>query len=277
MTIGAQEYPWFQHYQRKQLEPREHLDEILTAVRAAGLEAWEPGLPEAASVPVWRELLDKHGLKMPSVYLGGILHEGDAEKTIEETVVRAAAAKSLGVLVIVCNPNPIAWGSPENKTDTQLRFQANLLEKLGRRLKAQGQTLAYHTHDPEMRCGAREFTHMMRAVDPEFMGFCFDVHWIYRGCGNSQVAVEDILGMYGHRIVSLHLRQSHGGIWTEYLQPGDIDCSPVWRFLKHQRFDGPAIIETAFEEGTPSGLSLEKSHALSREWIESSWCQAGAS
>jgi hypothetical protein len=38
----------------------------------------------------------------------------------------------------------------------------------------------------------------------------------------------------------------------------------------------PAIIETAFEDGTPSGLPMEKSHTLSREWVESSWNQAGA-
>ena len=209
MIIGTQEYPWFQHYQQ---HPHEHLDEILTAVRAAGLQAWEPSLPDEASVPSWRESLAKHGLQMPSAYLGGVFHEGDAQQIVEESVTRAAAAKSLGVRIIVSNPNPIAWGGPENKTDAQLCFQARVLEKIGAGLKAQGQTLAYHTHDPEMRCGAREFTHMMRAVNPDLMGFCFDVHWIYRGCGHSQVAMEDILGIYGHRVVSLHLRQSRNGI-----------------------------------------------------------------
>ena len=277
MIIGAQEYPWFQHYQQRQLQPREHLGEILAAVRAAGLEAWEPCLPEESSVPMWRDLLGEHGLQMPSAYLGGILHEGDAQQIVEKAVAQAAAAKSLGVRIVVSNPNPIAWGSAENKTDPQLRFQAGVLEKISGGLKAQGQTLAYHTHDPEMRCGAREFTHMMRAIDPELMGFCLDVHWIYRGCGNSQVAVEDILGIYGHRVVSLHLRQSHGGIWAEHLQEGDIDYSPVWRFLKSRGFDGPAIIETAFEDGTPRELPMEESHRLSRKWIESSWNRASAS
>lgn len=276
MIIGAQEYPWFQHYQQRQMQPLEHLGEILAAVRAAGLAAWEPVLPEESSVPMWRELLGKHGLQMPSAYLGGIMHEGDEQQIVERAVEQAAASMPLGVRIIVSNPNPLAWGGSENKTDTQLRFQADVLKKIGAGLKAQGQTLAYHTHDPEMRCGAREFTHMMRAVDPELMGFCFDVHWIFRGCGNSQVAVEDIMGMYGHRIVSLHLRQSHGGIWAEYLQEGDINYSPVWQFLKTCGFDGPAIIETAFEEGTPRGLSMEESHRLSREWVQSSWNMAGA-
>jgi len=277
MIIGAQEYPWFQQYQQRQLQPLEHLGEILAAVRAAGLAAWEPFLPDEASVPMWRELMEKNGLQMPSAYLGGILHEGDAQQIVEKALAQAAAAKTLGVRIVVCNPNPIAWGSEENKTDAHLRFQACVLEKICEGLKAQGQRLAYHTHDPEMRCGAREFTHMMRAVDPELLGFCFDVHWIYRGCGNSQVAVEDILGMYGHRIVSLHLRQSHRGIWAEHLQEGDIDYSPVWRFLKKRGFDGPAIIETAFEDGTSRGLSMEESHKLSRDWIESSWNRVGAS
>jgi inosose dehydratase len=247
---------------------------------AAGLEAWEPFLPEESCVPMWQDLIAKHGLQMPSAYLGGILHEGDAQQIVENAVAQAAAAKPLGVRIVVSNPNPIAWGSPEDKSDSQLRFQADVLKKIGAGLKAQGQRLAYHTHDPEMRCGAREFTHMMRAVEPELMGFCFDVDWIYRGCGTSQVAVEDIMGMYGHRIVSLHLRQSHGGIWTEYLPESDIDHSPVWQFLKIQGFDGPAIIETAFEEGTPRALPMQESHGMSHEWIESCWrkatrCQPG--
>jgi hypothetical protein len=56
MIIGAQEYPWFQHCQQRQWQPREHPGEILVAVRAAGLAAWEPFLPDEASVPMWQEL-----------------------------------------------------------------------------------------------------------------------------------------------------------------------------------------------------------------------------
>ena len=49
------------------------------------------------------------------------------------------------------------------------------------------------------------------------MKLCLDTHWIYRGAGNSNVALFDILKLYGDRVVSLHLRQSVGGVWSETL------------------------------------------------------------
>lgn len=268
MILGVQEYPFFQYYQFQQLDPQQHLDEILAAVKASGLEAWEPALPETPSIPLWKERLERFGLKMPSAYLGGIFHEGDEQKLVDESLQRAAASRELGVRVIVCNPNPIAWGSAESKTDDQIRFQARVLEKIGRGLKAQNQILAYHTHDAEMRCGAREFYHMMNAINPAVMSFCLDVHWIYRGCGNSNLALQDILELYGHRIVSLHLRQSQKSIWTEYLQEGDVDYKPVAACLKEHAFSGPCILETAFEDQTPRHLPMDQSLRCSREWFE---------
>ena len=83
--------------------------------------------------------------------------------------------------------------------------------------------LAYHNHDAEMREGAREFHHMLTGTDPANVKLCLDAHWIYRGSGNSQVALFDIVEIYVDRIVELHLRQSHDGIWSEVFGEGDIN------------------------------------------------------
>jgi inosose dehydratase len=82
------------------------------------------------------------------------------------------------------------WGSEENKSDAeQLAEQAENLDRLGAELKKRGMTLAYHTHDVELRAAAREFHHMLLATNPANVSLCLDVHWVYRGSGNSQVAL----------------------------------------------------------------------------------------
>ena len=153
-------------------------------------------------------LLKKHGLEMRSLYVNSTLHDAaQADKSIEEVLAAAAKAKAVGTRIIVTNPSPIRWGGPENKTDEQLKIQAAALDKLGARLKPMGLILAYHNHDMELRNAAREFHHMMVGTDPANVTLCLDAHWIYRGAGNSQVALFDVLKLYGPRVTELHLRQ----------------------------------------------------------------------
>ena len=129
----------------------------------------------------------------------------------------------IGAEIIVTNPSPIRWGGPENKTDAQLRTQARALDRLGAALRQRGLTLAYHNHDPELRQGARELHHMLVGTDPAHVTYCLDAHWVFRGAGDSQVALFDVVHLYADRITELHLRQSVDGVWSETFGPGDID------------------------------------------------------
>src|SRR5262249_58729600 len=97
------------------------------------------------------------------------------------------------------------------------------LDKFGAELTKRGMTLAYHNHDAELRHAAREFHHMMLGTDAKKVSLCLDSHWVYRGSGNSQVALFDVVKLYGKRIVELHLRQSAKGAWTEAFGEGDVD------------------------------------------------------
>lgn len=65
------------------------------------------------------------------------------------------------------------------------------MEKLGIALRERI-TLAYHTHAPEFLAGAEEFHHVMLNTSPENVSFCFDVHWVFRGSVDSNVAVFDV-------------------------------------------------------------------------------------
>jgi inosose dehydratase len=204
---------------------------------------------------------------MRSLYVNSTLHEAaQAEKSIEEVRAAAAKAQAFGTRIIVTNPSPIRWGGPENKNDQQLRTQAEALNALGGKLRRMGLTLAYHNHDPELRQAAREFHHMMVGTDPKSVTLCLDAHWIFRGAGNSQVALFDIVELYGRRVTELHLRQSSQGVWTEVFGPGDIDYPRLAEALRRIRVRPLLVLEQAIEEGSPSTLKPLEAFRQSTEY-----------
>ena len=268
MIVGTQSYVWHQICQETGKNLSEHWDEVLAQVAQSGCQAFE-STGDAIATPELAEamgcLLARHGLAMPSVYAGSRLHDERWEESVKEVLAGAKLAKQLGATVLVTNPQPLQ----QDKTDDQLRLQAKALDALGRELKEIGLRLAFHNHSPEMRAGAREFHHMMLGTDPAHVGLCLDAHWIYRGAGNSEVALYDIVQLYGSRIVSLHLRQSREGVWTQTLCEGDIDYQPLVAALHNLNFDGPLIMEQAIEQGTPTDLPPVERERISRDWVRS--------
>jgi inosose dehydratase len=90
-----------------------------------------------------------------------------------------------------------------------------------------------------------------------------DVHWIYRGSGNSQLAVFDTLKMYGDRIISFHLRQSKNEIWTETFEAdGDIDYVQFANEVKRMGINAHLVIEQCLEEKTVRKLDVVEAHKI---------------
>ena len=265
-TLVSGEYPWQVARKPQGLNLSDNLDVVFHALAAAGIDGWEGFVPGKEEAAILSTLLTKHALVMPSAYANLRLHEVDSDRVIAGTLAIVPRLKELGVRFLEVNPEPIAWGSPLDKDDAQLRRQAINLQALGIQLLADGIELCYHTHDPEMRQGAREFHHMLQATDPMVVGFNFDPHWIYRGCGNSQVALEDVLELYGDRIRTIHLRQSIGGIWSETLGDGDLDYEPIVDVLKAIEFDGVVVLEQAAESGTPETMPMADRERVNAAW-----------
>ncbi len=118
----------------------------------------------------------------------------------------------------------------------------------------------------ELRNGAREFHHMMTGTNPKLVSLCLDSHWIYRGTGNSSVALFDIVELYGSRIVEIHLRQSQKGTWSETFGEGDINYSALADRLKSKRVRPHLVLEVAVEKGTPKTLDPVTAHRRSVEF-----------
>ncbi|MHC4518578.1 MAG: sugar phosphate isomerase/epimerase family protein [Planctomycetota bacterium] len=252
LHVACNSYSWSVFYRREDRNFDQSLDKGLADVAASGLDGFEPGFTDPAQVARYAPLLNKHGLQMRSVYVNSVLHESDkARDSIAGVLAIAEKAKAVGTRIIVTNPSPIAWGGAQNKTDDHLRTQATALNELGAKLKAMGLVLAYHNHDIELRQAAREFHHMMVGTDPEKVTLCLDAHWVYRGAGNSQVALFDVLKLYGPRITELHLRQSQGSVWAETFGDGDIDYRALARHVHSLGLSPHIVLEQAVEQGTP--------------------------
>jgi len=267
LHLACNQYPWTVFYARDNRDFNQELDKGLSEVAASRFDGYEPLANNPQELDRLGPLLNKHGLEMRSLYVNSILHERDkAQASIESVLAIAHKAKELGTKIIVTNPSPIRWGGPENKDDAQLRVQAAAIEKLGCELKVMGLTLAYHNHDIELRNAAREFHHMMAGTDPAYVTLCLDAHWIYRGAGNSSVALFDVLKLYGSRITELHLRQSKDNIWTEAMCDGDIDYEAVAKHLLQINVRPHLVMEQAVEAGSPKTMSTIEASRKSSQY-----------
>ena len=267
LHLATNAYSWQVFYQRDGRDFGAALDRGLADVAASELDGYEPGVGSPEDVQRLVPLLRKHNLQLRSIYVGSAMHTTEAAaKSIDQIVAVARAAKAAGTRIVVTNPSPLRWGGSENKDDAQLRVQAEALNRLGQALAKLGLSLAYHNHDIELRQAAREFHHMPAGTDPRWVGLCLDAHWVYRGAGNSAVALFDVVKLYGARVRELHLRQSHNGVWSETLGPGDIDYEALAELLRRAGARPHLVLEIAVENGTPKTLSPTAAHQRSAEY-----------
>lgn len=247
----------------------ENLDQDISNVAKTGVQGFEPIGDSPKQIQELGAQLGKHNLEMRTLYVNSALHETNGvDASIKNVLAIAAEAKKLGTIIIVTNPTPIRWGGPENKNDQQLITQAKALDLLGHEINQMGLTLAYHNHDAELREGAREFHHMLTATNPDNLKLCLDAHWIFRGCGDSQVALFDAIQHYHLRIVELHLRQSKGGYWTEsFSMTGDIDYSRIFNQLKSWQIKPHFVLEQAIEEKSPDTMNAVEAHRTSTQHL----------
>ncbi|CAN5502652.1 hypothetical protein BH23BAC1_BH23BAC1_30470 [soil metagenome] len=264
LHIASNQYPWFTFFQRRGRNWADNLDQSLKEFAASGIAGFEPLVTNVEEINALAPLLKKHKLEMRSLYINSTLHlKEQAEESINQALAIAKAARPLGVKIIVTNPSPVKWGTPEDKDDDQLIFQAHSLNELGKQLRKNDITLSYHTHDMEMRNAAREFHHMMQNTDPADVTFCLDAHWVYRGSGDSQVALFDVIKMYGSRITELHLRQSKNNIWTETFGDGDINYQKLVNELKKFKIQPHLVLEQSVEKESPDTMNAIEAHQKS--------------
>jgi inosose dehydratase len=272
LHVAVNDYAWKTFYQREGREMTDHLDQALGEIAGLGFAGYEPNVLSLEMLQDLAPRLEHHRLALHSIYVNSTLHTPEQiYESIERILAVAGVAQPLGTRIVVTNPSPIRWGGDKAKNDDQLRCQADALNRLGGELHKLGMVLAYHNHDPEMRHAAREFHHMMLATDPELVSLCLDPHWIYRGADDSQVALFDILKLYGSRVVEIHIRQSQGGVWGEVFGPGDIDYPRLVEVLCAANVEPHLVMEQCVEKTTPHTLNAVEAHRQGIKYVDALW------
>ena len=258
--VGSNIYGWGQYAQRDK-KPL-NVEEVISALRDTGYDYLETnmdvGRPEENAR--FAEQLRAKGLQPVSLYTGARVQEAaQAGKVVANILAAAKVCQQAGFQVISCNADPIG----REKTDEELKTQAAALSELGTGLNALGMKLGVHQHMPEMANHAREFHYDFDHSKPTVVGWCYDVHWVWRG----GVMPLDGLRQYGDRVVTWHLRQSRDGIWWEDLDSGDVDYVAVAKYAAEHNLPRRFSVELAIEGGTKITRSVVEIHRRSREYV----------
>jgi inosose dehydratase len=258
--VGSNVYGWTQYAQRD--KKKFDVEEVISALRDTGYDYLESfmDVPQPEANAHFAEQLRAKGLQPVSLYVGARLHEtGKCDEVVARILAAAKVCQASGFRIISCNADPIG----REKTDEELKTQAAALENLGNGLNALGMKLGVHQHLPEMANHAREFHYNFHHTRPASVGWCYDVHWVWKG----GVMPLDALKEYGERVVTWHLRQSRNGIWWEDLDTGDVDYDAVSKYASEHKLARRFSVELALEEGTKITRSVVENHRRSREFV----------
>jgi inosose dehydratase len=258
--VGSNIYGWGQYAQRdhKKLD----VEDVISALRDTGYDYLEANLDVLRPDENGRfaDQLKAKGLQPVSLYAGARLHDDKAAEVVSKVLAAAKVCSQVGFQVLSCNAEPIG----REKTDQELNAQVAALTELGEGLNALGMRLGVHQHMPEMTNHAREFHYSFNHSNPIVVGWCYDVHWVWKG----GVTPLDALKDYGQRVVTWHLRQSRNGIWWEQLDRGDIDYEAIAQYAKKHQLARRFSVELALESGTRITRSVVENHRLSREFVQ---------
>jgi inosose dehydratase len=256
----------FQQYAQSLKQPlRAVVGRVLPMARAAGFKNIELSPPFFA--PEMQEevlsLVRSQGLRMPSVYVGGPMHEKEgANRTIAAALEFGQICAPFGCAAIVNNPDPKPGGA--SKREAELEVQADSLNRMGRTLAQHGLELRVHHHTPQLAENAREWRHLLRHTDPRFVHICVDVDWAYE----SGFEPISFLREVGTRLREIHVRSARNKIWLEDLEDSDINYRKVAEYLNKENLVPLIVVELAYRPNTVITRSLEEDLRLSRKYAE---------
>jgi inosose dehydratase len=256
----------FQQYAQRLKRPLEQMmDQVLPMARAAGFRNIE--LNPAFFAPETGErtlsIIRQQELLMPSVYVGGAMHERDvADGTIARALEFGNLCAPFGCKAIVNNPDPKPGDAP--KSDAELAVQADSLNRMGRALAQHGFELRVHHHTPQLAQNAREWRHILRHTYPEYVHICVDVDWAYEA-GFEPIA---FLRQVGNRLREIHARSAKNKLWLEDLEDSDIDYHQVAAYLRREGLAPLIVVELAYRPETVVTRTLEEDLRLSRLYAE---------
>lgn len=265
-SILAVEGYIFQQYAESLKQPLASItSKVLHMARSAGFRNIElnPAFFPSATREQTLAALRSEDLRMPSLYVGGPLHEREkANQTIALVLSLGALCRPFGCHAIVTNPDPKPGDAP--KTEAELTEQANSLNRMGRALAAEGFQLRVHHHTPQLENNAREWHHILQHTDPASVYICVDVDWAYEGGFEPVQFLRDV----GNRLREIHVRSARNKIWLEDVEDSDIHYRKVAAYLQQAQLNPLIVVELAYRPATTVTRPLEEDLRVSRLYVE---------
>jgi len=203
------------------------------------------------------ELLEKNGLALPAIHVGGdFLDRDSVQWQLEEIGETIAFAQKLGCRYIYLSG---AWR--EGKADGDYLHEAQLYSEIGRRCLEAGLTLCYHNHDWEFQNASRGMELLLDNIPAQYMKLVPDVGWI-AVAGADPV---EFLQRHAGRVEALHFKDFKNReiprAFTE-LGTGIVDFKAVYGWIGPRQGD---FWITAEQDET--ALTPEESARLNYEYI----------
>jgi sugar phosphate isomerase/epimerase len=200
----------------------EHADAILDAIATAGFSAVEGAPP--GDVGRRTKMLHDRGLRYAGGHVTAAQLDSDAKVDAIIRDLHACDASDL------CNSGLWNWNPHDLEN---FKFSIDLLNRVGRRMRAEGIHLHYHNHDFEFKAVKGTETDLkigmqilLDYLDPEACDLCIDVGWVYRG----NLCPATFLQAIAPRVGYLHLKDTDDENWLE-LGRGKVDFDKIFALL----------------------------------------------
>lgn len=252
MQIAVQTRPWGPEMNR------EHLEQVLDEVAAAGYDGIEIGAQhlDLNRPAAFGRLLSDRGLQLAAVHVGGEIYDPRAVREAMANLERAisfAAAAGAAFLAF-------SGKAKTGKSDAEFCFEAESLNTIGEVCRENGLALVYHNHYWEIADGCRELHYLCDHTDAALVSLCLDVAWVWRGGADPVAVAREFLPRIGY----LHLKDSTAGEWRE-LGYGSLDLAGLRDAVLHKRFAWAVV-----EQDETVGPALD-SAVISRAYLREQW------
>lgn len=263
--LAVESYIFQQYAERLNRPLQASVQRAASISRAAGFREIE--LSAAFLPPAWRQstlsAVKDEGLTVPSVYVAGGLYQKDvADKSIADALEYGALCQRMGCVAVVQNPE--AKPNDQRKTDDELAFEADALNRMGRALAERGLHLRVHHHTTALEENGREWQFLLEHTDASLVFFCVDVDWVYEAGMDPMTVLLSV----GDRLRELHVRSARKKVWTEVLEDSDIDYRAVAQHLREAKLNPLIVVELAYRKNTVLTRPLVEDLRLSRIYAE---------
>ncbi len=222
MKIGIQTRPWGPEMNRQ------HLSDVMADIATAGYDSFEIGAQhlDISKPDNLRKLAAQHGLNVAGIHVGGEIYDPQAVQNALDNLERIIAyARAVGAAFV-----PFSGRLKENKTEEDLRHQAENLNRIGQLCQRQGLKLCYHNHFWEIENDCAELRHLCVHTDPALVSLCLDVGWVERAGG----APVEVAKTFFNRVGYFHIKDTSPDEWLE-VGYGTVDFSGLFEIIQRRQ------------------------------------------